>query len=231
MQKFRFEILFAAVLLALFLAFAHWQAPGNPLSAAEIRDYLAKLEDSPIPPDEKAAALEHFKAWAEADDGQPVYMLNLMRYLPRLRTDVPGVEGFSGTAEQANAHYEQGIAPVLMRLGVSVMFASEMQGVIAGEQPSTNLIAYEPEVDNWDRVLIVRYPSRRAFLDLVTDPQYQPYVPYKLASVMVALTPMKGDVVLPDSIPGMAAILLILFFAVAWLRALRRTRGQQAWPK
>lgn len=224
MQKFRFEIIFAAVLLALFLAFAHWQAPGNKLSATEISDYLAKLEDSPIPPDEKAAVLQHFKAWAEADDGQPVYMLNLMRYLPKLRTDVPGVEGFSGTAEQANAYYEQGIAPVVMRLGVSVMFASEMQGVVAGEQPSSNLITYEPEVDNWDRVLIVRYPSRRAFFDLVTDPEYQPYVPYKLASVVVALTPMKGDVILPDSIPGLGAMLLILFLTVTAVRALRRAR-------
>lgn len=222
MKAYRFEIILGALLLALFLAFAHWQAPHRPLTPVEVEHYLGILDrDLPWPAQEKAEISRHLRAWAEADDGNPVYMLNLMRYYPTLR-EIPGVEGFTGTPEQANAHYEDSIVPVLLRLGVEVMFASQMQGVLGGAQPSTNLIHFDPALDNWSRVLIVRYPSRRAFLQLITDPGYMPYVPYKAASLMVALAPMKGDVVMPDSILGAGAIGLILFFALAWVHALRR---------
>jgi hypothetical protein len=47
-------------------------------------------------------------------------------------------------------------------------------------------------------------------------------MPYKTASVLVALAPMKGDLILPQLDWALGAGLLILFFAIAWLRALRR---------
>jgi len=42
---------------------------------------------------------------------------------------------------------------------------------------------------------------------------------------MVALTPMKGDLVLPDALPALALLLLTVFFAAAWIRALARARA------
>ncbi len=38
-----------------------------------------------LPPEEKALTLERLRKWAEADDGGPVYMLNLMRYYDTVR--------------------------------------------------------------------------------------------------------------------------------------------------
>lgn len=225
MKTYRVEIILAALLLILFITFAKWQLPGSRLSQPEIDGYMARLEQGlPWPADERRAILQHLRAWAEADDGQAVYMLNLMRYYPQLRP-IPAVAGFQGTPAEANAYYEENVMPLLFKLGAYPLFASSMQGVLAGEQPSTSLITFDPEIDNWDSVLIVRYPSRRAFLDLLSDPEYLRFAPYKAASVLLGLTPMKGDLILPVLGWALGALSLILFLAVAWLRALRRSRG------
>jgi hypothetical protein len=224
MKNHRFEIVLGTLLLAVFLAGSAWFAPGSKLSQSEVDRRLAALErHAPWPAEEKRAILEHLRAWAYADDGRPVYMLNLMRYYRELRP-LPGIEGFQGTPEQANALYEQKVRPLLFRLGAYPIFGSAMQGVLDGAQPSTNLISFDPAVDNWSRVLVVRYPSRRAFLELICDPAYLEFLPYKAASLMVALTPMQGDLVLPDALPALAVLLLTVFFAAAWIRALVRAR-------
>ena len=60
-----------------------------------------------------------------------------------------------------------------------------------GERKS-DLIVHTPELDNWDRVLVVRYPGRRTFFDLVTNPEYLAVMPYQLAALEVVLTPGPG---------------------------------------
>lgn len=225
MQTYRVEMILAALLLAVFALFASWQAPGSKLSQAEVDAYIANMQQNlPWPAAEKGAILAHVQAWAEADDGRPVYMLNLMRYYPQLRS-APELSGYQGTPAEANAYYESKAIPMLLKLGAYPLFASSMQGVLAGDAPSTNLITFDADIDNWSSVLIIRYPSRRAFLDLLSHPEYSKIVPYKAASVLVGLTPMNGDLILPVLSWALGALLLIVFLVVAWLRALRRSRG------
>src|SRR6266545_1392766 len=109
MKRFGFNTIFAAVLLAIFAAVLLWQNPGllgGRLAKDEIARYLVQNERQlPMPRDEKPAVLAHVRAWAEADDGQPFYMLNLMRYHEKLRT-FPGAPAFAGSPRDANALYE-----------------------------------------------------------------------------------------------------------------------------
>lgn len=222
MKAYRFEFILGALFLAIFLAYSSFHSPHSAMSKSEVDTYITTLEQNlPWPAEEKGEILRHLRAWADADDGQPVYMLNLMRYLPQLRP-LPEVADFTGTPEQANAYYEEHVIPVLFRLGAYPLFASSMQGVLSGAQSSTNLITFDPAIDNWDSVLVIRYPSRRAFLTLISDPEYARYVPFKAASVMVGLSPMKGDLILPLLNWALAAGLLIVFLLLAWIRALRR---------
>ena len=224
MKTYRFEIILAAIFLAVFFAFSSFHAPGKPLSKAEVDTYMGALEKGiPWPGEEGSEIIKHMRVWAEADDGKPVYMLNLMRYYKKLRP-LPQVAGFTGTPAEANAYYEEHVMHLLFELGAYPMFASTMQGVLGGDEPSTNLITFDAAVDNWDSVLVVRYPSRRAFLTLVTDPEYLKYAPYKAASVTVGLVPMKGDLILPLLNWALAAVLLVLFLLLAWWRAVRRAR-------
>ena len=82
-------------------------------------------------------------------------------------------------------------------------------------------MVYKSELDNWDRVLVVRYPGRRTFLELVTNPDYLKVMPYKLASLEVVLTPVSGEVVIPDLRWVAGGGVLAIFLLVGWVRAAR----------
>jgi hypothetical protein len=223
MKKYRLELILAALFAALYLAFAHWQAPGSKLSTAEIDGYVQRIEQGTafMPSAERDAFIRHLRAWGEADDGQPAYNLNLMRFHKELQ-QIPGVQLHGNTPQEANAFYEAATLGIAARLGVSMPFGGAAQIVQSGAEPSSNLITYEPELDNWDRVLIVRYPSRRAFFELISTPEYLKVLPNKLGSLMVVLSPLNGDTVLPVPSVMFGAALLFLFMLIGWVRAARR---------
>jgi uncharacterized protein (DUF1330 family) len=81
-----------------------------------------------------------------ASDG-PVYMLNLLEFQP------------DGGAERY-AEYGAAVAPLFQRAGGKPVFAG---------RPSEHLIGE----GSWDMVLVVSYPTRQAFLDMVSSPEYQ----------------------------------------------------------
>ena len=89
------------------------------------------------------------KAFLAEDLGGPVVMLNLLRY----RED-GGRDQYLRYVE----HFRRTSAP----FGAEVLYVGD---------GSTPLVA-EPGQD-WDAVLLVRYPSRQAFSDMVRDPAYQ----------------------------------------------------------
>jgi uncharacterized protein (DUF1330 family) len=77
----------------------------------------------------------------------PVYMLNLLEFLPE------------GGAERY-AEYGAAVAPLLERVGGRPVFAG---------QPAESLIGE----GSWDLMVLVEYPTRQAFLDMVSSPEYQ----------------------------------------------------------
>ena len=95
--------------------------------------------------DPTEAQVHAFAARAAAKDG-PVQMTNLLAYVD------------DGTAYQA---YGLAVLPHLERVGASITYAGDADGLLIGGEPE------------WDAVLVVRYPSRAAFLEMVTDPGYQ----------------------------------------------------------
>lgn len=103
---------------------------------------------------------------------------------------------------------------LLVKVGGYALYAGEVQG--------SNLLGFAPGLDQWGRVPLVRYPSRRAFLDLVTDPAYAPIAPYKFMALDIVLTPTSSELVLPNLWVAAGALLLIVFLATGWFRAARR---------
>lgn len=213
----RVQLIVGLVLAALVAAVFLQQSPGwwrGRLATAEVDAYLARIDAQvPLPPQQRDEVLKRVRAFGLADDGQPLYMLNVMRYFPKL-APVPGTEGFGGTPAQANAKYEAAATPLLLKLGASATYAGNVNG--------RNLFGFGPEVDDWSRVLVIRYPSRRAFLDLVSDPAYASMVPYKLASLDLQLTPTDAEQIFPDFRLAASAIALLVFVSVGWWRAARR---------
>jgi uncharacterized protein (DUF1330 family) len=91
---------------------------------------------------------EGFAAFAErAGDGEPVVMLNLLAFRP---------EGGGERYEE----YGTAVAPLLDKAGGRIVFLGEPAPALLGEE-------------SWDLVVLVEYPSRQAFLDMIGSPEYQ----------------------------------------------------------
>ena len=104
-----FELILAAVLTVVVLAFWVWHSQGaGKLTQAEIDQYLAMIEKLPLPQKAVQAFTARLRPWAEADDGKPIYMFNLIHFFPKLQT-FPGASEFKGTPEQANTRYEKSL--------------------------------------------------------------------------------------------------------------------------
>jgi uncharacterized protein (DUF1330 family) len=90
---------------------------------------------------------EAMAAFADRASEGPVYMLNLLEFLP------------DGGAERY-AEYGTAVAPILERAGGKPVFAGRPAEPLIGE-------------GSWDIVLVVSYPTRQAFIDMVSSPDYQ----------------------------------------------------------
>jgi hypothetical protein len=204
-----------AICATLFAAFYLWQTPGilgGALTSTDIDRYVARVAALNAPAEDKASTIARIRGWAAADDGQPVYMLNLMRYYPQLRT-YPGAPDFQGTPQESNTYYESIAKKILLKSGSYPLIGGETQGRDILDAPAA--------LDDWNRVLVIRYRNRRAFLELLTDPAYGPVLPYKLMALQVVLVPVRGDLVVPDLRWLAAALGLMVFLGTGWLRAAR----------
>ncbi|TIC89181.1 DUF1330 domain-containing protein [Nocardioides sp. GY 10113] len=92
---------------------------------------------------------EDLKAFLEADPDAPVVMLNLLRFA-------------EGGGRSYGRYGETVTSTLLPRYGGEVLYAGK------GDSP---LVAEAGQ--DWDAVMLVRYPSRRAFSQMIADPEYQ----------------------------------------------------------
>jgi len=212
-KRYRFELILALVFALLWGGVWLWQNPHRPIKPAEAEQFLAETEKLPFPPEERAEMRQALRAWMAADDGQPVYMLNLMRFYPELRRYQGSLAANQLSPAQSNTHYEDIVIPMLFKLGGYPLYAGQTQG--------KNLLVHDAGLDDWSRVLVVRYPSRRAFMELVTDPAYREVAPYKLMALKVVLTPTGFELAIPELSWLLGALLSIVWLLLAWRRALR----------
>ena len=106
---------------------------------------------------DQTPGVEHLnlEALAALPDDTPVTMLNLMRFR------VHSLDG-NGSGWDAYLRYSALTVPMIRALGGAILWSGKPEGIAFGP-PSTAL---------WDFVVLVRYPSRAAFLDMVTSADY-----------------------------------------------------------
>jgi len=104
---------------------------------------------------------EQMSALAAGDPEQPLVMINLLKY-----RDVAAYAEDSefGACSGKEAYLRYGAVAIqkVMGLGGKLLLGVEMQQVFIGN-----------DADDWDDVMIVYYPSRRAFLTMLQMPDYQ----------------------------------------------------------
>ena len=108
----------------------------------------------------------NLKAFVNLPPGEPVVMINLLKFK-------------EGGGQDRYLQYSREVQPHLDRVGGTVRYA--------GTNPA-NIIG-DGESPWWDAILVVEYPSSKAFSDMVTDPGYQQVHGHRAA----ALT--QGDLV------------------------------------
>ncbi len=86
------------------------------------------------------------------DEG-PVVMVNLLKFREKTETGEPG--------RTAYERYGRAAIPFLAEIGARVLWYGSVGQVFIGA-----------DKDRWDEVLLVEYPSRKAFLTMISRPDY-----------------------------------------------------------
>ena len=88
------------------------------------------------------------------DEG-PVVMVNLVRFREQ------SLDG-NGSGWDAYARYSKGDMPLLKKVGGTILWAGHVETAALGDLAD----------DRWDWVVLVHYPSRSAFLEMMTSEEY-----------------------------------------------------------
>ncbi|MCK9274617.1 MAG: DUF1330 domain-containing protein [Syntrophales bacterium] len=90
--------------------------------------------------------LDQFKALAKNPSDSPIVMLNLLKF-----KEDGGAESYARYAEAADKF--------VTALGGKSIYVGKAMELLNGEE-------------TWDIVMLVQYPSRKAFLKMANDPEY-----------------------------------------------------------
>ena len=88
-------------------------------------------------------------------DGGPVVMVNLVRFR------AASADG-DGSGWDAYLRYSKGFAALMKAAGATILWAGKVEGAAFGD------VGGRP----WDFAVLVRYPSRQAFLEVLTSADY-----------------------------------------------------------
>lgn len=101
--------------------------------------------------------VEQFKKLFKNPNEGPVVMLNLLKFKP---------EG--GLASYGR--YAQEVEKFMEEVGAKMIFLSKAGELLIGQEP-------------WDVVMLVQYPSRKAFLKMTSNPDYLEIHKYRMAAI------------------------------------------------
>jgi uncharacterized protein (DUF1330 family) len=108
---------------------------------------MSAIDETDLPERPNPDGLAAFAQRAGKQGDGPVTMLNLLAFKP---------DG----GQERYAEYGAAVAPLLERVGGRVVYGGQAAPALLGD-------------GRWDLVALVEYPSRQAFLDMVSSPEYQ----------------------------------------------------------
>lgn len=151
---------------AIFLALMYWyQWTASPLTAAEVDDLMSRIESQPQNPGGRHD-LPSLRRFLSEDDGRPVYTVNLYEFHDV--ADYPAGSEFSGSGEDAYDRFSSVMISLMAARGSHPIFGSSWADQASG---------------NWDRIVIVRYRSRRDLADLFATDEFAEASMHKWASI------------------------------------------------
>ena len=108
---------------------------------------------------------------AEADDETSIVMINLLRY--RDRAEYLGASRAEPCpGREAYQRYAAAVMSMLAEVGGKILWLGNVKRTVIG-----------PESEQWDDAILVQYPSRKAFLTMVSRPDYQQAARHRSAAL------------------------------------------------
>ena len=115
------------------------------------------------------------------DEDGPVWMVNLMSY----RREADYADGRDSTISGLEADDLYTPTAPLAAVGAEIVFVAEVEDQLLGAEP------------NWDRVAVVKYPTRRSFIDMQQRDDFQRLHEHKDAgmakTIVMGTQPMLGS--------------------------------------
>jgi uncharacterized protein (DUF1330 family) len=99
---------------------------------------------------------DQIKALAASELETPVVMLNLLKYAEKASGEqkISGEESYKQYGDEVRAHLD--------KVGARLLWRGRVDSVVIGD-----------DADGWDEVLLVEYPSRKAFLQMTSTKEYE----------------------------------------------------------
>ena len=119
--------------------------------------------------DPERDAFEMFKALPR---DTPIQMLNMLRF----KDHASYPDGRPATGAEAYTAYGRESGPIFRRVGGKIIWRGTPELMLIGP-------AVKRGDDAWDAVFVAYYPTASAFLEMVTDPEYQKAVVHRQAAV------------------------------------------------
>ena len=110
------------------------------------------------------------KEFNEQGEEKPIFMVNLLKFKEKAKYPDKRKTDLSG--EEAYAIYGQEVAVHLAKVGGKRIFGGNVDRLILGEVE-----------DLWDKVAIAMYPSRKAMLEMIMDPDYIESAQHRVAGL------------------------------------------------
>ena len=102
----------------------------------------------------------------------PVVMLNLLRFREQAAYQPEDAQAATMTGREAYATYSRFVLPLLKGVGGQPIWAA-----------AAHVALIAPPGEAWDEILLVRYPRREAFLQMVQSPEYRAIVFHRRAAL------------------------------------------------
>jgi len=111
---------------------------------------------------------EQFEQFKALPRDTPIHMLNLIK----LKGSASYADGTITTGAEAYAAYGRDSGPIFKRVGGKMLWRGKPEAMVIG-----------PMDEQWDIACVAYYPNSAAFLEMVTDIDYQQAVKHRQAAV------------------------------------------------
>jgi uncharacterized protein (DUF1330 family) len=102
---------------------------------------------------------EQMEGFLEGDSDTPIAMINLLKF--KEKAEYEDGRDTDLTGEQAYAIYGKEVVEHLKKVGGKVSFGGSINRLMLGEVEEL-----------WDTTFIAKYPSKKAMLKMINDPDY-----------------------------------------------------------